>query len=121
MERQNENQLKQKRIEAVWELGELYYKKIRQTRERGDKEIQVIVKQIAELDLEIAKVTGVWIAKVDCCPNCGEKIGENSAFCTNCGYSLKDYMQQFVGNCRCCGTKVKKEQTFCEVCGTLID
>lgn len=120
MNRQTENQLKQKRIEAVLELGEFYYKKLRQTKDLGEEEIQAVVGQIAELDLEIAKVTGTWMTEGEGCPNCGEKIGENSAFCSVCGFSIKDYMKQFIGNCKRCGAKVKSEQNFCDVCGMLL-
>ena len=120
MNNQKENQLRQKRIEAILELGEFYYKKLRQTRAFGEEEIRSVVEQIAELDLEIVKVSGTWMTEGNCCPNCGEKTGEKSMFCTGCGYSIKDYMQQFIGNCSRCGAKVKKEQNFCDVCGVLL-
>lgn len=120
MENLNEKQLKIKRAEAVLQLGEIQYKMLRETKQEVSDEVLSIVESIAKIDLEIAKITGIWMEAEGQCPNCGGQIGENSVFCGSCGYSMKEHAAQFVGTCKRCGAKIKKGQNFCEVCGILL-
>ena len=117
MEQLNENQLKVKRAETIMQVGEFYYKKFREQSAAPDAEIQNLVNMVAELDLQIARVTGAWMEQEGVCPSCGTQVGENTAFCPNCGYSMKEYLAQFVGNCNRCNAKIRTGQKFCEVCG----
>ena len=120
MENLNEKQLKIKRAEAVLQLGEIQYKMLRETKQEVSDEVLSIVESIAKIDLEIAKITGIWMEAEGQCPNCGGQIGVNSAFCGSCGYSMKEHAAQFIGTCKRCGAEVKKGQNFCEVCGILL-
>lgn len=46
------------------------------------------------------------------CPKCQSKIGENSKFCSSCGY-------QIIGSDKCkCGRMLKSSDRFCPDCGT---
>ena len=91
MEQLNENQLKVKRAEAVMQIGEFYYKKFREQSATPDADVEKLVTMVAELDLQIARVTGAWMEQEGVCPSCGGQVGENTAFCPNCGYSMKEY------------------------------
>lgn len=120
MEQLNENQLKVKRAEAIMQIGEIYYKRFREESAVPDAEIQSLVIAVADIDLRIAKLTGAWMEQEGVCPSCGMQIGENVAFCPNCGYSMKEYLEQFIGNCSRCHAKIRKGQKFCDVCGVLL-
>ena len=121
MEQLNENQLKVKRAEAVMQIGEFYYKKFREQSATPDADVEKLVTMVAELDLQIARVTGAWMEQEGVCPSCGGQVGENTAFCPNCGYSMKEYQEQFIGTCNRCNAKIRKEQKFCDVCGVLLN
>lgn len=120
MEQMNENQLKMKRAEELIKVGEYYYQQYRmgQFQEEAMKEQ---MKNVADLDLKIAQVTGACVDVEGVCPQCNNQIEEGSAFCQNCGFSLKEYTEQFVGNCKHCNAKIRNEQKFCEVCGVLLE
>ena len=120
MEQLNENQLKVKRAEAVMQIGEFYYKKFRQQAAAPDSEIENVVNMLTELDLQIIHATGAWMEQEGVCPSCGAQVSENTAFCSNCGYSMKEYLDQFFGNCSRCNAKIRKGQKFCDICGLLL-
>lgn len=120
MEQLNEKQLKEKRAEAVMRIGEIYYKKFREESMIPDAEVQNLANTVAEIDLQIARVTGAWMEQEGVCPSCGTQIGDGTAFCPNCGYSMKEYLEQFIGNCGRCNAKIRKGQKFCDVCGVLL-
>lgn len=56
------------------------------------------------------------------CPNCGSFVPEDSAFCTECGTSLKEEPKSggFVF-CTNCGNKEEAGTKFCSQCGTKLD
>lgn len=116
MEQTNEVQLKMKRAELMIQLGELSYKKYRM---EGDAtgEVSQIAGEIETLDYHIAQVTGALNEQEGICPNCGSNVAANNDFCPSCGYSIKEYIEQFVGNYRRYNAKIKKGQNFCEICG----
>lgn len=117
MEQLNENQLKVKRAETMMQIGEFYYKKFRELSTTPDEEVMSLIDMVINLDLQIAQVTGACIEQQGVCPSCGTEIGENSLFCQNCGFSLKEHADQFIGNCTRCGAKIRKGQNYCDVCG----
>lgn len=121
MEQLNENQLKVKRAETVMQIGEFYYKKFREQSATPADEIQGLVNTVAEFDLQIARVSGAWMTQEGICPRCSTQVDETTAFCPNCGYSMKEYKEQFVGTCNRCNAKIRTGQKFCDVCGVRLD
>jgi membrane protease subunit (stomatin/prohibitin family) len=49
------------------------------------------------------------------CPNCGEQIPSDAAYCSKCGAPIPQAAENF---CRNCGNKLSAGDNFCPKCGT---
>ena len=53
-------------------------------------------------------------AKIQKCPNCGEKTEAGSHFCSHCGKVIEE-------NCPSCGQATRASDSFCIACGTKLE
>lgn len=114
----NLNQLKQERMNVLLRIGEEAHKLVR----NGDQEINEAIKQASQsmrdIDIKIGQLSGSFNYTLDKCPKCGNAIEQGVAFCGSCGFSIRDYENQFTAKCNICGARIGEGQTFCEICGT---
>lgn len=52
------------------------------------------------------------------CPNCGSKLPEDAAFCSECGAKIQTSTP---GLCKVCGAKLQEGAEFCIECGTAVN
>lgn len=52
------------------------------------------------------------------CPNCGSKVTEGAAFCSECGTKIKVSVP---GVCKACGAKLPEGAEFCISCGKTVN
>ena len=82
-----------------------------------------VTEQIREIDelhaaIEDCKEQIKAINESKNCPNCGNKINPNMAFCAKCGYKLSPENETQETFCVSCGKPLAKGQQFCPNCGT---
>lgn len=114
----NLNQLKQERMNVLLRMGEEAHRLVREGKQEMNEEIMEASKAIKDIDIQIGKLSGSFDYTLDKCPNCGNGIEQGVAFCGSCGFSIRDYLNQFTAKCDVCGARISEGQGFCEVCGT---
>lgn len=116
-EKMNESELKQQRAELILMLGEETHSKIRAAEFGISENMRNISEKIQRVDINLSKLINNEDPNV--CPQCKSPIGSaDAAFCTNCGFAIKTYFNQFTGQCGFCGTNITDEQVYCDACGT---
>lgn len=120
MEQMNMTQLKQMRANMLMRLGEETHRILRAGSSAVSDEMLELSNQIKEIDVQIAKGSGMMSYSRSICPGCGAQIEEGNLFCANCGLSIQEYEAQFVGTCGVCGAKRVKDQVFCDICGSVL-
>lgn len=113
-------ELEMKRLQAIFELGEHIYLRYRAGAFHDDEEFQPYFAKLAAIDKEIGQSGGkIYFSNhLTTCPNCNQPLKEKGLFCTECGFSIKDFLEQFTKVCPICHAMQMEGNVFCEVCGT---
>lgn len=113
-------ELEMKRLQAIFALGEHLYMRYRTDAFHSDEELQPYFTQLAAIDKEIGQSGGkIYFSNhLEKCPNCNKPLKEKGMFCTECGFSIKEFLEQFTKICPNCQAMQIEENVFCEVCGT---
>ena len=95
-------------------LGEAVYN------EAGEEEIEVIKAEIADIKQNIVDVEKILTASRNTvrCPQCGQKLNKNAAFCFTCGAAIP---KQPNPTCVRCGAELVNDAAFCFKCGARVD
>lgn len=114
----SEGALRQKRAGLLFEIGEEAHQLIRNKKLSVPPELKKLSEEIQKVDIDMVHL--VKVESKDTCPQCHAKVISGAAFCANCGFSVKEYFDQYAGVCNCCGANITSTQTFCTTCGTLL-
>ncbi len=95
-------------------LGEAFYN------EAADEELEAIKAEISDVKQNIDDVEKILAASRNSvkCPNCGQKLNKNAAFCYVCGEAIP---KEPAPKCAKCGTELIKGAEYCFKCGTPVN
>ena len=125
--RQAIDQLRQKRLESIVDLGNEIHKKVRlgsfhdeefvgisSQIERVDKEIFALAKNLEQLQREESQSNH--------CSNCKNPIQSSDKFCGSCGnaVNIETKVEEETKVCLQCDEDIPETAAFCPCCGTVI-
>lgn len=86
----------------------------------SSEDIEAIKTEIDEIIQNISDVEKVLAAARNCvkCPQCGQKLNKNAAFCFTCGAPIPKKANP---TCAKCGSDLVKGAAFCYKCGTKVE
>ena len=101
------------------EIGKKYLLIHGDSNEADFKELIISAKEVDQKIKNYKKQIQI-IKGIKICPQCGEELAANSAFCNNCGAVIPKDSDDLV-KCHNCGKMIPKEKKFCAYCGAKVE
>ena len=102
--------------ELFQSLGQAYYARYKQDPESEYKdifnEIGQVTDSIIDAQEKIKEIKGI-----EKCPQCGEDVPKEAAFCSSCGFKMIAKPSTGKQYCIYCGNVIEAGSTFCTNCG----
>lgn len=125
--RQAIDQLRQKRLESIVEIGNSIHKKVRFGLVH-DEDFAGISLQIEQVDKEIYELSKsleqlqVEASQSNLCSNCKNPAQPNDKFCGSCGnaVNIEIKVEEETKVCLRCNEDIPESAAFCPCCGTVI-
>lgn len=105
-------------VNKTIELGELFYKKIRDGEIDCDKAL-LMAKNIALQEEKLKEERNMTVPdeQQHLCPKCKKPYKEGVSFCSECGFNIKEFYDEKTDHCETCGSIVSSDSNYCPVCG----
>jgi len=112
-----------RRSEIIFSLGEIYYQKIRESKETNE-ELDPLISELMELDSKIYSALKdieekTKAEKRQIC-ECGNPLSEDDKFCKNCGKKVETLKEQDINLgmiCNNCQAEIPESSKYCNSCG----